>query len=234
MQSSTVIKIKQAVGRIPFLGPFGYRIYQKLFRPFEGSERYWQSRYNSGGNSGDGSYDELAQFKAKVINEFVIQNNVSSVIEYGCGDGNQLSLGQYPRYKGFDVSQKAISICMAMFAGDDTKSFGLIGEDKNESADLTLSLDVIYHLVEDEIFNCYMERLFDSSRRFVIIYSSNTSENAKRPDAHVKHRHFSKWVTTCRPEWMLVECIRNKYPLDANTGKGSFADFYIYTKAAGV
>ena len=78
--------------------------------PFD-SGRYWEQRYLSGDNSGSGSYNRLAQFKAEVLNDFVEKNNVSEVVEWGCGDGNQLKLAKYPRYTGFDVSQKAVDIC---------------------------------------------------------------------------------------------------------------------------
>ena len=40
-------------------------------------------------------------------------------------------------------------------------------------ADLTLSLDVIYHLVEDDVFVSAMRALFDKAARFVVIYASN-------------------------------------------------------------
>lgn len=35
------------------------------------SKNYWENRYKSGGNSGAGSYSNLAEFKAEIINEFV-------------------------------------------------------------------------------------------------------------------------------------------------------------------
>ena len=52
---------------------------------------YWEGRYQSGGNSGSGSYNLLAQYKANFINEFLISHRIQSAIEFGCGDGNQLS-----------------------------------------------------------------------------------------------------------------------------------------------
>ena len=53
---------------------------------------YWENRYKNNGNSGAGSYGRLAEFKADVINNFIAENKITSVIEFGCGDGNQLSL----------------------------------------------------------------------------------------------------------------------------------------------
>src|SRR5678815_1312722 len=76
----------------------GYR--QKDF----GSAEYWEERYREGGNSGSGSYNRLARYKADVLNKFVEDNNISSVIEFGSGDGAQLKLASYPRYIGVDVS----------------------------------------------------------------------------------------------------------------------------------
>src|SRR5687768_6622655 len=54
---------------------------------FLNSNQYWDDRYLIGGNSGAGSYDRLAQFKADVLNKFAYDRDVSSVIEFGCGDG---------------------------------------------------------------------------------------------------------------------------------------------------
>jgi hypothetical protein len=58
---------------------------------FKSSETYWIARYKRGGDSGRGSYGKLAQFKAGVINKFVEANKINTIIEFGCGDGNQLT-----------------------------------------------------------------------------------------------------------------------------------------------
>ena len=194
------------------------------------SGNYWKHRYESGGNSGAGSYAELAQFKAEVVNVFVMEKNIATVIEYGCGDGNQLGLAQYPHYIGFDISAKALELCKSRFTGDDRKIFKLMDDYAGEKADLTLSLDVIYHLLEDAVFNRYMERLFDSSERFVILYSSNTDLQAVNQAPHVHHRKFSTWIQENRPQWLLLKHIPNKYPLAVDRSRGSFADFYVYGK----
>jgi len=44
------------------------------------SDEYWESRYKSGENSGAGSYGRLAKFKAKIINNFVSNNNINFAI----------------------------------------------------------------------------------------------------------------------------------------------------------
>lgn len=225
--------MKNLIGRLPVIGPLARHVYREWIKPpepFAGSDSYWKNRYDSGGNSGNGSYRQLAEFKAEVLNEFVRENAITSVIEYGCGDGNQLGLADYPRYVGFDISPTAVSACTARFAQDRSKTFCCINDYQGETADLTLSLDVIYHLTEDAVFTEYMGRLFDSSQRFVIIYSSDTEDNSGHAAPHVKHRKFSTWVANNRSGWALVRHIPNRYPFNGDNRTSSFADFYIYAR----
>lgn len=60
-----------------------------------------------GGNSGAGSYNKIAIFKAKIMNQFVAENDIQHVIEFGFGDGAQLMRAKYPEYTGLDVSVSA-------------------------------------------------------------------------------------------------------------------------------
>ena len=42
--------------------------FKNIFKPKQfDSKKYWEKRYLKGGDSGDGSYGKLAEFKAKVI-----------------------------------------------------------------------------------------------------------------------------------------------------------------------
>ena len=132
--------MKEMIKRIPIIGSLSRKIYRALrkIKPFPGSEEYWIQRYDSESDSGSGSYHKLAEFKAEIINDFVNANNVITIIDYGCGDGNQLKLAEYPSYIGFDVSNKAIKRCQDIFQGDMTKEFRLMTEYKYETAQLTL------------------------------------------------------------------------------------------------
>ncbi|MFN3831815.1 MAG: hypothetical protein ACK4SQ_06280 [Allorhizobium sp.] len=204
------------------------RAWRKRLRYFPGSSSYWESRYARGGNSGAGSYDRLAEFKARVINEFVRENAIDSVIEFGCGDGNQLTLAKYPQYIGFDVSKTAVARCRELFAGDESKKFLMVDEFEAHIADLSLSLDVVYHLVEDDVFRGYMNNLFAASSRYVCIYSSNKDE---WQEPHVRHRKFTEWVEENSRDWVCFKKIDNEYPFDANRKRDtSFADFYFFRK----
>ena len=204
--------------------------YFRASRTFEDSESYWKQRYALGGNSGAGSYNEMATFKADVLNTFVRKRSVQSVIEFGCGDGNQLRLARYPAYHGLDVSPLAVETCRSIFTGDPTKRFGLVKDYAGETADLALSLDVIFHLVEDEVFHAYMERLFDAGERFVIAYSSDTDDNTKTTHPHVRHRRFTDWVREHRPGWRMTRHIPNAHPYNGDNESTSFADFFVFER----
>jgi len=198
---------------------------------FQGSAEYWERRYSSRGNSGSGSYGRLATFKADFINQLVISENIDSVIDFGCGDGNQLSLANYPNYVGFDVSRQSLKTCGKKFAKDPSKTFLHSSEFDKQRADLSLSLDVIYHLVEDSVYEKYMTDLFKSSKRFVVIYSSNYNDDSYEEGSHERHRNFSRWIEQNVQEFKLVGRTPNKYPYSLeNPNETSLADFYVYKK----
>jgi hypothetical protein len=229
---SILSKVKNTIRGLPVLGPIAALVKSSLDRAtFTTSRQYWERRYSKGRDSGLGSYGKFAKFKAEVINGFLSENQVASVIEYGCGDGNQITLIDYPKYLGFDISKSAVEICKGIFRRDDTKRFKLMDEYDNETAELTLSLDVIFHLVEDDVFERYMSLLFESSTRFVIIYSNDTDAQTFGQGPHMRHRKFTKWVAHNKPEWTLIRHIPNRYPMASYGYEGSFADFYFYEKA---
>jgi SAM-dependent methyltransferase len=196
---------------------------------FNGSAAYWEQTYARGGTSGPGSYGVLARGKADFLNRFVRSRDIQSVTEFGCGDGNQLSLAAYPRYVGLDVSRSAIKLCMDRFAEDPDKSFFLydsscfVDHAGLFRADLALSLDVVYHLIEDSIFEAYMTHMFDAAHRYVVVYTTNGDIRDDAP--HVRHRRFSSWVESNRPQWCLTDVA------EGPSSGPRRADFYVYQRS---
>lgn len=197
------------------------------------SSKYWNDRYVKGGNSGAGSYNNLALFKANIINNFIDKNKIQSIIDYGVGDGNQLKLlnTNTIKYTGIDVSDVIVNKCKEMFNEDKDKTFINVNDiDTTLKADLVLSCDVIYHLIEDNVYLEYMNKLFSMSNKYVIIYSKNENINHAQ---HVKFRKFTDYIDEFLPMWNLIEFIPNQYPqtkLGANNNNTSPSDFYIYGK----
>ena len=221
--------VKRGAGSISKL--LGTVYVKYLRKKFSSSENYWEERYKKGGDSGRGSYGELAEYKAEVLNDFISNHGVKSVIEFGCGDGNQLAFVQCNNYHGFDVSLDAVERCRQLFNADSSKRFDVVADYEGDKADLVVSMDVIYHLVEDFVFENYMKRLFSASEEYVAIYSSNSNTQAIPQGPHVKHRKFSDWIDSNIEGWQLVKHVRNRYPSGVNRDEGSIADFFIYEKS---
>jgi hypothetical protein len=223
--------LKSFIKTIPILGKAILTLKRRIKGEyFPGSAKYWNLLYKSGGNSGAGSYGRLALFKAEIINRFVVDHKIHSVMEFGCGDGNQLSFSEYPSYTGFDISSLIIKTCKGLYINDMTKSFFTMDEYKGQTAELCLSLDVIFHLVEYDVFEAYMKRLFLASDQFVIIYSSDYNTPDDMPLCHEKHRKFTEWVSVNVQGWTLIEHIPNRYPYRNDQNEESVADFFIYRK----
>jgi SAM-dependent methyltransferase len=194
-------------------------------QPFS-SGAYWETRYRMSGTSGMGSAGRLARFKAAVINSLMTGNHIRSVIDVGCGDASQLALLEPPAdYVGVDVSPAALERCAARFP--DRRFVTPDALRTLPPADMTLSLDVIYHLVEDTVFTTSMRTLFAWATRFVVIYASNVDAAWSSP--HVRHRRFTDHVAATEPDWRLLAHLPNPYPYDpAYPDDTSFAEFFIY------
>jgi SAM-dependent methyltransferase len=205
-----------------------------LFRPFRGSAAYWEKRYAAGGTSGRRSQGELALFKANFVNGFVEVRRIQSIIEFGCGDGQQLEIMKYPEYCGFDVSASVIRIASARFSQDSRKCFKMLSDYNGEQADLVISLDVIYHLVEDDIFARHVSLVFKAAKRYVIFYSSDPAEDVKYEGGHVRHRALSKWISSNPPEgWFLLGRVPNPMASHPAYLGSMSADFLVYGRDAG-
>ena len=199
---------------------------------FPGSQAYWEERYNSGGNSGEGSYGQLSRYKANYINDFVRRHPINSVVEFGCGDGNQASLFDFPHYLGVDISGDCVKWCTQTFASRPKWSFVAVPDYdrtiKAHSFDLGMSLDVLYHLVEEDVFIDYLDRLFAAASQFVLIYSSNHEDEQR---FHVRSRDFRNTVDQRYSQWQIVEHVPNPYAKELTAAEyGSFASFHVYKR----
>lgn len=202
------------------------KFWQKIF--FK-SSNYWDKRYSLGGNSGSGSYNQIAKYKAEILNDFIIQNSIKKLIDFGCGDGNQIAYLMVEEYLGLDVSPTAIEICNQKFKQDLTKQFRLYTKKNieeiltNSKTELAISLDVIYHLVEDKILFQYLNDLFNATSKYTIIFSTNFDKIYESP--HQKDRKIAAIIQEYFTEWDLMKFIENPFK-----GEDSMADFFIYKK----
>ena len=194
-----------------------HKIKKILGLPLDYKE-YWDERYRAGFTSGAGSYGELATFKADTINTFIEENSVRSVIEFGCGDGNQLKLMHYPEYLGMDIAPAAVEKCRKTFSGDDSKSFNLyspesFSDNGSIHADLVVCLDVLYHIIPENDYIKTLDDIFSRSENFVILYTDIDMFKSRtyHEGAHVRHRDTLSYLKKYQ-NFTIDKIIPNKYP----------------------
>jgi hypothetical protein len=191
------------------------------------SSAYWENRYRVGQNSGVGSYGSLAIYKASVINELVVEKDIVSVYEHGCGDGNNLLLyTSIQTYTAGDVSETVIRARKKEHQRSSSKTFIHLNAGTNiraTKADMVMSLDVLYHLIDRSVFITYLEDIFSIANKYVLIYAHDGHTYLSTPK-HVSGRDFTPFVKARFPCWKLERVFQKPKTLK------SFAEFYLYSR----
>lgn len=189
---------------------------------------YWNNRYDRGGRSGPGSYGFVAHVKSEFLTSFVKKHAIKTMVEYGCGDGNNLCLTteKNPNLKiiGVDISTTALDLCRRKMPEH-------VFVHKNdyvaaaEPVDLVVSLEVIFHLIEDEVYNDYMRSITSIGSEWLVILSPDQDERRQHAGAaHVKKRKYSNHPS-----------LEERYDLVEEAGFGSdecFSSWKIFRRRA--
>lgn len=125
--------------------------------------------------------------------------SIETAIEFGCGDGHQLGLIDYPTYEGLDVSAKAISICQAKFKTEPSKIFKVYNPQKfqiEKQADLVVCFDVLFHIVDENDFLKTLKDIFESAKKY-IVFTTNLKPISSKHEPHIRCRdimpYFNKY-----------------------------------------
>ena len=197
--------------------------------------KYWEARYARGGNSGEGSYGRLGGLQGERTERFHSRARraerhririAATAINCHCYE--------CPAYTGLDISRSALLRCIERFRDDSTKSFFLFDADcfrdasGRFAADVSVSLDVIFHLVDDRVFEAYMAHACEAAQRYLILY---TTDYDRPSTGHERPRAVSKWMQS-RPDFVLVKRIPNPFPGTQDEQYVSDAEFLIYERQA--
>lgn len=110
---------------------------------------------NTGYYSGIGSHDErLVEPYCEMIKNFISQNNISTVVDIGCGDFNVASkwLNKSISYSGIDIVQEMIDHHNDKYSTDNIHFYCLdVVEADLPDAELCLIREVLQHLTNEEV-----------------------------------------------------------------------------------
>lgn len=181
------------------------------------SKQYWETRYKQNGTSGLGSYNTAAAIKANYINSVITKYEIKTINDFGHGDGNQIGLlTGFENYTGYDVSKTIRNKCIEKYKEQPQYSF-ISDYEKFIPCDLVMSLDVIYHIIEEDIYINYINNLFTLGK-YVLIYAVDKNET---PSEHVKFREFTGYISMHFQDFTLIETAPG-YHKDVN--------FFLYKK----
>lgn len=183
---------------------------------------YWDRRYRDGRSSGAGSEGAEGAYKAAYISKFIADHQVQTVVDWGCGDGQVLELIKFPKgtsYTGVDVSQTIVDRMAARFPQH--RFIGPSdGHNYEDAYRMSMSMDVLFHLPDDHDYFEYLDHLFNSATRHVVIYATNTPDG--KTARHVFRREFTPDIAERFLDWELKT---EEPPLHEG-----LASFFIYGK----
>lgn len=162
----------------------------------------WGRNENGEGTSGEGSVIANASEYIACLNQFILNNNVSSILDVGCGDWEitkDLRL-EHVEYVGIDVVPKVIENNSRMY-GRDNIHFQLADftEEELPSMDLLICKDVLQHLPNKDIF-CLIRQL--AKFKWILITNDVLSPGIKA-NRKLKERGGYRPIDLRCPPFML-------------------------------
>jgi trans-aconitate methyltransferase len=184
-------------------------------RDWDGVLRYWRNRHRRERGSwesvGRGSVGRLARYKATLVDGLVQELGATRIIDLGCGDGRQADRFHVPEYVGLEVSDHAVAEARKRLSRHPNRTAHAWkpGDPIEHRGCIALSMDVVFHLVDDDLFVAYMDALFSVGVDAVAIYSTDHEGPVQ---GHVRHRNVSEWVAEHKPEWTRTTATPPPWP----------------------
>jgi SAM-dependent methyltransferase len=178
----------------------------------------WEDHYKSGGKSGDPSdYAKSREWKHTIIARYCdIKNN--SIIDIGCGD-LQFWQGRRPaKYTGIDISPTIIAAHTEKYP---ERTFICASSDEtlNISADMVMCFDMLWHIMDDNVYADTISNMKFYSKKYIIIYTWNSNPFNRG----LLHRIFNAIVKFKRT---------HKLDLSITTDDGGYQKYRPFKKLA--
>jgi hypothetical protein len=179
---------------------------------------YWEKRYADGKNSGSGSYGENATFKANIINRIIKEYECKDMVEFGCGDGNQMSLLTRIPYIGYDISKTIIQKNQIKYKTTPNVKFMDMDMCGNYSlsADLSICVDVLFHLTIEDDWYKLIDHVCVAAKKVIVIVT-NTEKIHEEYFQHVNMKRKILPVLDARSDVIIDEVITQPTHKESNT-----------------
>lgn len=176
--------------------------------------RYWASS-KDGSLSGSGSSKNASKNILKELDNFILENNISSILDIPCGDWKWMADFNMTniKYTGGDIVQDIIDNNKRY--STDNINFKKINltSDSLISCDLIIVRDLLVHLKNDDIFKCLQNIKNHDIKYIGLTHYPNTTKNKN-----------TSWGDRWRPLNMLIDPFNYTDPdyiLSDNSNDGS-------------
>lgn len=164
-------------------------------------KNYWNKRYSSGRTSGGGSEGQEGLWKVEKVIKTARKYKAHSILDFGCGDGQiayqLLSKLTRVEYLGLDISQYIIEKNLERAKG--LKKVNFLHQDLSssfevEKHDMSICLDVLFHLSSQNKHNKVIANFFDSFKKVGILSCWNDSILKKYNGSFAEHTFYRKLI----------------------------------------
>lgn len=190
------------------------------------SKEIWKNR---AANSGLGSRGARANYKADYISNFVKENKIDKIIDFGCGDlivAKDIEVGNYV---GVDIVDHKLPPKEEIKPNSFKVIVSSFDEfDENETSQLVINLDMLYHILENEskYLEDTIETLYNASEEFIIIYAQDSFRSDIKWSGHMFN---SPWRQILENNYK-VELVKQEDEFEFGSPIHSDAVFFVYRK----
>jgi SAM-dependent methyltransferase len=141
------------------------------------NRRFWNSRYSTNMTlgSGPGSRGVYLETKKRLIRRLVDLNDVTSILDIGCGDIEILQGLELPKYTGIDISDVVIRRNRSLRSYWSFVCADIASNYIPEPADLVLCLDVLIHQKHPETYKTIISKAVKATKK-IALFSGYSSE----------------------------------------------------------
>ena len=143
------------------------------------NQKFWNDRYKNNPKlgSGPGSRGQNAKMKRDYLDNLIAENKIETVLDYGCGDLNCLTVDAIPIYYGVDTSDVVLQKNKINFPQH--KWLSSVGEIKKDlKFQLIVCNDVLIHQDTREKFDKIFNNCLELSEAYFVFTVLNSRHRA--------------------------------------------------------